>query len=197
MQQLDFLPPEPKPVRVRDPDRHALWKDGLTAMQSLLGLRPDACRKLLGGRLCPAAKDDYVGLLALILEAVRARPDEPVSWLIAGARKLGCGEDQDAWGLGGWYAAAPQAVQDWPVEELAAVMEATGFPPSWRGSLDVLERLMDAGYRPDSVADVISQIVAGFEGTIRSLSFFDARVQRDALRLDRERMEYVRASRPR
>jgi hypothetical protein len=185
MHQLDLLPSPPK---LRDPDRVALWREGLAALISVLGLRPDACRKLLG-RLSAASKQDYVGLLALIREAVKVRPDEPVSWLIAGARHIG-NPTQD-WGLSRWYPAAPQAVRDWPIEVYEDIMAATGMPPSWHGSLVALDGWIKDGYRPDSIAEVIAQAAAQFDGEVRSLAFFNQAVRRNALVWSEARMEYV------
>ena len=118
-------------------------------------MRNAAARRLLG-RLCGATKQDHAAVSELIARAVELRPDDPVPWLIAGARKIGRGDDDDPWGLRAWYAAGSQAVQDWPVEEFEEILTVSGMEPSWRGSLAPLAAWIEEGYRPDSIAELLA-----------------------------------------
>lgn len=170
--QLALLPPAPK-----DPAKVALWSRGLYALSSLLGMRETKCRKFLG-RLEKAAKGNRSALSDLIERAVEARPDDPIPWLVAGARKIG-GRVED-WGLSEWYDAAPESVRGWPLDVYEDLMDATGLEPSWQGSLAILTAWVEDGYRPESIIEVIrSQL----KGPVYSLRYYDAVVRRSAVRL--------------
>ena len=192
MTQLSLLPEPPPRQKPVDPDKRALWSTGLYNLASLLGLPNDKARNLLG-RLAAAAKHDNAALTELIARAVELRPDEKVSWLIAGARKIG-GRGDDPWRLREWYAAATQAVRDWPIEEYEEIMTVSGLAPSWHGSLAPLEAWIVHGYRPDSIADVIAAAPCSAHdwkpGPVYSLKFWDGIVRRRAARWDTQREEW-------
>ena len=132
MTQLSLLPEPPPPPKATkpkpppDPARDALWSAGLHDLASLTGLRNAAARRLLG-RLCGAAKQDHAAISELVARAVELRPDDPVPWLIAGARKIGRGDDDDPWGLRAWYATTSQAAQEWLLEDYEALMVASAL----------------------------------------------------------------------
>lgn len=200
--QLSFLPePAPTPAnvkpppRVRSPAEDALWKEGLASLRTILGQRTPQCRALLG-RLVGRCGKRYAELSALIDHAARQRPDEPVSWLMAGAKGIGstC-VVEEPWGLRAWIIQegahegfGPEA---WGYDALAEVMHATGFPDQWRGSLDPLRQWCLYRYRPDSVARVIAEQVAGFSGQPVSLRFFDQAVRRKALRWSPDKCDWL------
>lgn len=183
--QLSFLDPVSRP---RDPFRSELWHAGLTMLAELTQLPASAARKLLG-RLEAASEKDRGGLLAVIRDAHRQRPDDPVPYLVAAARNLRS-EAGDPWGLGAWYRESAHA-QDWPQEALEGVLAASGLATGWRGSLACLEAWLAAGYRPDSIEAVIAEEVGRFAGEIRALAFFDRAVRRRALRWHADRCEWL------
>lgn len=74
-----MLVPLPLPS-LRDA-RAALFRDGLVALMRLTGLMEKRARPLLG-KLLKQSKDDCVGLLAILREAERDRPADPVSWIV-------------------------------------------------------------------------------------------------------------------
>ena len=61
--------------------RTTLFRDGLTALMRLTGLMEKRARPLLG-KLLKQSKDDCVGLLAILCEAERDQPADPVSWIV-------------------------------------------------------------------------------------------------------------------
>lgn len=61
--------------------RTALFRDGLASLMRLTGLMEKRARPLLG-KLLKQSKDDCVGLLALLREAERDLPADPVSWIV-------------------------------------------------------------------------------------------------------------------
>jgi hypothetical protein len=108
------------------------------------------------------------------------------TWLYQ--RRYECTDDDlniDAYGLEEWLGALPRdgtlSALAYDVEELRAVMVATGLPSDWRGSLDALNGWMRDGYSPYSCARVIAATVAEF-GTRQSLMAFDGRVRHRAER---------------
>lgn len=192
--QLDLLPTPPKPVKPVDPARAALWSRGLYNLASLLGKRDAQCRAFLG-RLEKAAKGDLAALSELLERAVQARPDDPIPWLVAGARKIGgVDETDDPWGVSAWYAAAAGKIQDWPEDVYQEIMAATGMAPSWRGSLAPLAAWIEDGYRAESIVEVLRAAPGSAmdwkPGPVTSLRFYDGMVRRRAARWDPIRCEY-------
>ena len=61
--------------------RAALFRDGLAALVRMTGLMEKRARSLLG-KLLKQSKDDCVGLLAILREAERDQPADPVSWIV-------------------------------------------------------------------------------------------------------------------
>ena len=92
----------------------------------------------------------------------------------------------DAYGLSEWLAALPRdgalSATCYDVDELRPILVATGWPATWRGSLDVLGGWMKDGYVPDSCAKVIAEAVAMFGGRA-NLGCFDKRVRYRAERM--------------
>lgn len=92
----------------------------------------------------------------------------------------------DAWGLTEWHATITSdgtlSAAMYDPDDLRPILIATGWEPSWRGSLDVLSAWMRDGYVPDSVAKVIASAVAEF-GARGNLAAFDKRVRYRAERI--------------
>lgn len=202
--QLSWLPevtPTPKPTPTPkakrpkpppEPDKASLWGAGLYNLMSLTGLTNGRVRNLLG-KLDYLARRDRAGLVELIERCVQERPDEPVPWLIAGARKLG-EREADAWGLVSWYATAPDTVRQWPIEDFEAIMSVSGMEPTWRGALGTVTSWIEDGYRPDSIFEVMAAAPASAHDwtaqPVYSLRFWDGIVRRRAARWDPARAEY-------
>ena len=110
----------------------------------------------------------------------------PATWL-NGERWLDQQSDRrDAYGLREWLASLPRepglSAHIYEVEELRAILVATGWPATWRGDLGHLNAWMRDGYQPDSVAQVIAAAVAEF-GSRATLRSFDGRVRYRAERI--------------
>ena len=91
----------------------------------------------------------------------------------------------DGYGIEAWLRLMPRngmlSAHAYEVEELRAVLVATGLPATWRGSLETLKRWMEDGYAPDSCARAVAAAVAEL-GTRNALVAFDKRVRDRALR---------------
>jgi hypothetical protein len=111
----------------------------------------------------------------------------PATWLHQG-RYLDVQVDllADAYGLLEWHAALPRdgtlSAAMYDPHDLRPILIATGWEPSWRGSLDVLGVWMRDGFVPDSVAKTIAAAVAEF-GARGNLAAFDKRVRYRAERI--------------
>lgn len=210
MEQLTMFALAPVPVPVRDAPlkerrakparddttRGLLWRDGLATLERITGLPNAKARRLLG-RLSDAAAHDHVGLLALIEQAADARLDKPISWIVAGCARLSArAAADDPWGLRAWWnalpvdAATPFHARSWSIEAVTDILDATGFAPNWRGGLDWLRAILADGYHPDSIARVVRDVRARFDGEITSLRFFDRSVRASAARWDAARCEF-------
>lgn len=92
----------------------------------------------------------------------------------------------DPFGLTEFLASLPRtgtlSARAYEADDLRQILVATGWLPTWRGSLDTLNEWMRDGYVPDSVARVIADAVAEF-GTRSSLAAFDKRVRFRAERI--------------
>lgn len=93
----------------------------------------------------------------------------------------------DAFGLGAWLAAQPPAEglfspAGYELEALTDILEAAGFAATWRGDLDTLGAWITAGYRPDSIWEVVAVAAAAMSAAPRSLRAFDWMVRRRAWR---------------
>lgn len=181
-QQLSFLPEPMKLRKPTNPYETALWREGVELLIFLTGLKkPNA--KALVRRLLAASGERPAELLTLIRKAAATPPDLPIPWLISASRRLKT--DEDPWRLKLWYDKARPEVQQWPIDELTAIMLATGLPTSYT-FLDCLEAWLVDGYRPDSIESAIGS--ASLPPVITSLSYFDRRVRALALRWNPERM---------
>jgi hypothetical protein len=104
----------------------------------------------------------------------------------------------DPWGLRAWYGRQSEqspelfSVRGWDFEVMREVMLATGLPFDWRGDLGVLGSWLVAGFRPDSLAEVIAEDGAGSSSAPQSLRWFDRAVRRRALRWSAAKSEWVR-----
>ena len=94
--------------------------------------------------------------------------------------------DTDSFGIAEWMASLPRdgswSALCYDVEEIRHVLVATGWPSSWRGSLDTLNDWLRAGYTPESITKVIASAVYEF-GTRSTLAAFDKRVRFRAERI--------------
>lgn len=105
----------------------------------------------------------------------------------------------DPWGLREWHARQPPvgpgalfAASGYAVDALAEVLCAAGFAESWRGDLDTLGEWLAAGYRPDSIVDVVQEASSGLAAAPTRLRWFDGSVRHRALRWHTVKMEWVR-----
>ena len=111
----------------------------------------------------------------------------PATWL-NGDRFRDVAPDltRDSYGIGEWLAGLPRdgalSPLFYEIEEIRPILIATGWEPSWRGSLDVLNAWLRDGYEPDSVAKIIAEAVTEF-GVRGALASFDKRVRYRARRL--------------
>lgn len=107
-------------------------------------------------------------------------------------------DPSDQWGLTQWYREQPVEadglfwVRGWELEALRDVMLATGFEFRWRGDLETLGRWICAGFRPDSVCEVIGAACAASASVPRLLAFFERAVLRFAFHWHSVRCEWVR-----
>jgi len=124
----------------------------------------------------------------------------PATWL-NGERWADVIEDltRDAWGLTEWLAKQPAPADGalfwaggYDVEALAEVLLAAGLAPEWRDDLDTLGAWLEAGYRPDSVRDVLAEAYARNGSAPRSLASVDRLVRARALFYDQRAMEWRR-----
>jgi hypothetical protein len=94
--------------------------------------------------------------------------------------------DDDPFGLMAWHATITSdgtlSAAMYDPHDLRPILIATGWEPSWRGSLDVLGVWMRDGFVPDSVAKTIAAAVAEF-GARGNLAAFDKRVRYRAERI--------------
>lgn len=111
----------------------------------------------------------------------------PATWLHQG-RYLDVQVDlsADQYGLTEWHATiisdGKLSAAMYDPDDLRPILIATGWEPSWRGSLDVLSAWMRDGYVPDSVAKAIASAVAEF-GARGALAAFDKYVRFRAERI--------------
>lgn len=95
--------------------------------------------------------------------------------------------DADQFGLSEYLVNLPHdgtlSAACYDVDDLRPILIATGWAPSWRGSLDVLNAWVRDGYNPDSCAKVIAAAVAEF-GARGTLAAFDKRVRFRAERIN-------------
>lgn len=94
--------------------------------------------------------------------------------------------DVDAYGLAEWLADLPHdgtlSAACYDIDDLRPILIATGWEPSWRGSLDIVNAWMRDGYVPDSVAKIVAGAVAE-HGARGNLAAFDKRVRYRAERI--------------
>lgn len=92
----------------------------------------------------------------------------------------------DPWGLKEFCDNLPASDQlsaaAYTVEALHPVLFATGWPETWRGSLEALNAWLRDRYMPNSIATVIRESVEEF-GPRSSLMHFDKRVRAWAMRI--------------
>lgn len=110
----------------------------------------------------------------------------PSSWL-NGACWLDEQPDKtDDYGLREWHATITSdgtlSAAMYDPDDLRPILIVTGWEPSWRGSLDILNAWMRDGYVPDSIAKTIASAVAEF-GARGTLAAFDKRVRYRAERI--------------
>ena len=93
----------------------------------------------------------------------------------------------DPWGVDAFREALTDngtlSALSYETEALYAVLVATGWPVTWRGSLDLINAWLAAGYTPDGIAGTIAGAVAE-HGTRSSLKLFDGIVRARAVRID-------------
>jgi hypothetical protein len=96
----------------------------------------------------------------------------------------------DPYGLSEWLESLPRdgglSAHCYDIEDIRPILIATGWEPSWRGSLDILNGWLRDGYIPDSCAKVIAAAVAEFGGRA-SLAAFDKRVRFRAQKINSDR----------
>lgn len=208
-EQLSFLPddppkvdppppPPPKAKRVRyapDPESPGarLWGEGVGIIRTLTGHDAVAARKLLG-RITSLAGNDVPAVLAMLHEARDNPPANPVPWFMAAASTRSA---TDPWGLTKFFDRGPSSLrqQDWAsvsetgIVAIRDIMEATEFPPTWRGSYEPLIAWLVDGYEPAGIARVIANLAAKPMG-LTSLRYFDAMVRRYVPRWDPVRLDY-------
>ena len=208
MQQTSFLPEQQPPIVIAAPPKpkaasSPLWSDGLAILCGLTGLAPVIARRRLG-RLLDECQGDRDALLAMLRDAERKQPDQPMPWLVAGALAIAAkGVAADEWGADAWLAtvapndpAAPTCTQiwDWAVPNAAATVrdlcEAAGLPPSWRGDKTWIAEICADRFEINNVIDVLRELSNASPQAVTSLRYWDSAIRQRCLRWDPERCDW-------
>lgn len=200
-EQLSMLPPLPPMPPAEPPIDHGPEFEAWWAAYPRKVSKGTARRAYIAARRHATAEELADGLARYRFSPERRYQPHASTWL-NGERWRDDPEPDlaaDPWGLREWLSAQPVALSGamfdpagYTVDALGDILTAAGFAPEWRGNLDTLGNWIRAGYRPDSIAEVIAEAAASTSADIRSLAFFDGLVRRRSWRWDARRHEWVR-----